>query len=111
MLQGVSSQELAGKNTIAQAEQINPNAKKNPYADVDKNLLIDETNISNEAFTLYQKDLDIKKFTKLALSDPDDTSHNVLVADKVFNARDDRFDDKVVEDIFNNRMFLKDLLG
>ena len=84
---------------------------KNPYADVDKNLLIDETSISNEAFNLYQKDLDIRKFTSLALSDPENMSHNALVAERVFAANDEAFENSIIESLFNNKMFLNDLFG
>lgn len=108
MLNGISAQELANKNLVQEAEQIKNN-KKNPYADIDKNLLIDETSISNEAVALYQRDLDVKKFTKLALSDPDDNSHNAITAEKVFNAHDEKFDNKVLDGIFDSRGFWKDI--
>lgn len=111
MLNGISAQELANKNLIQQSDQIQANKKKNPYADIDRNLLIDETSISKEAVNLYQKDLDIKKFTSLALSDPQDTSHNSLVANTVFNGGDESFDERIIEDIFNNKSFLRDLLA
>ncbi len=111
MLKGVSAHELANKNLVQQTEQVQGANKKNPYEDIDKNLLIDETNISTEAVELYQKDLDIKKFTNLALSNPEDVSHNVLVAENVFSAKDEKFDDNIIEDIFNNRTFLNDLFN
>lgn len=112
MLKGVSAQEIANKNLIQQTdiEKIQTK-KKNPYADIDKNLLIDETSISKEALALYQKDLDIKKFTSLALSDPEDKGHNALVAQNVFSANDQNFDNKIIEGIFDNQNFIKDLLG
>lgn len=110
MLNGISSQELAKKSLVQDTEGIITD-KKNPYANIDKNLFIDETNISNEAVRLYQRDLDIKKFTKLALSDPDNVSHNSLVAEKVFNGNDKDFNNKVLEGIFDNNSFWKDLLA
>lgn len=112
MLKGVSNHDVNGQNLIQQNEiektKLN---KKNPYANVDKNLLIDETNISNEAMDMYQRDLDIKRFSALAMSDPEDLSHNLLVAQNVFGAQDTSFDNKIFEGIFNNKVFLKDLLG
>ena len=110
MLKGISAQELANKNLVQDAEQVKNN-KKIPYADIDRNLLIDETNISNEALRLYQRDLDIKKFTKLAMSDPDDTSHNSIAAEKIFNTNDNNFENKIVEGIFDSKAFWKDLLA
>lgn len=112
MLKGLSGQDLVNKNLIQSGNVDKLSlASKNPYSNVDKNLLIDETSISNEALDLYQRDLDIKKFASLALSDPDDLSHNALVAQNVFNFEDSDFDSKVIEGIFNNKTFLEDLLG
>ena len=112
MLNGISAQELANKNLVQETdiEKIQ-NKNKNPYAEIDKTLLIDESNISKEAIKLYQRDLEVKKFTNLALSNPEDTSHNKLVMEKVFQADDGEFSEKVIEGMFNNRNFLKDLLG
>ena len=112
MLNGISAQELANKNLVQETdiEKIQ-NKNKNPYAEIDKTLLIDESNISKEAIKLYQRDLEVKKFTNLSLSDPEDTSHNKLVMEKVFQADDGEFSEKVIEGMFNNRNFLKDLLG
>lgn len=112
MLKGISnhdvnSQSLAQQNEI---EKIKLN-KNNPYANVDKNLLIDETSISSEALDMYQRDLDIKRFSALAMSDPEDLSHNLLVAQNVFGAEDTSFENKIFEDIFNNQVFLKDLFS
>ena len=112
MLNRLSGQDLINKNLIqnSNVEKLSID-KKNPYADVDKNLLIDETNISNEALTLYQKDLDIKKFTSLAMSNPEDLSHNSLVLQNVFGIQDETFENTLIEGIFNNNTFLKDLFG
>ena len=112
MLNGISAQELANKNLVQETdiEKIQ-NKNKNPYAEIDKTLLIDESIISKEAIKLYQRDLEVKKFTNLALSNPEDTSHNKLVMEKVFQADDGEFSEKVIEGMFNNRNFLKDLLG
>ena len=48
------------------------NPIKNPYEKIDRNLLIDETAISNEAVNLYQKEQDVKQFSALAMSNPED---------------------------------------
>lgn len=52
MLKGLSGQDLINQNLIQgnNVEKLT-SAKKNPYADIDKNLLIDETSISNEQST------------------------------------------------------------
>lgn len=112
MLKGLSSQDLINQNLIQNnnVEKLNP-SKKNPYSEIDKGLLIDETSISNEAIKLYQKDIDIRKFSSLAMSDPENMSHNKLVAQNVFNSQDTSFENKVIEGIFNNKSFLQDLFG
>ncbi len=112
MLNKLSAQDLTNKGLMQSSniERVNFD-KKNPYAAIDKKLLIDESSISGEAMNLYQKDLDIKKFTSLALSDPDNLSHNSLVAENVFALQDDDFENKIIEGIFNNRNFLNDLFG
>lgn|SRR5574344_1097488 len=112
MLKGLSGQDLINQSLIQtnQSDKISL-GNKNPYADVDKNLLIDESDISSDAISMYQKDLDIKKFTNLALSDSDNMNHNSLVAENVFNSGDSDFESKVIEGIFNNKTFLQDLFG
>ena len=65
-----------------------------------KNLL---KTLSERALNLYQKRTDIKNFTKLALSNPEDLSHNELVKEKELDEYDLLFD------LTNNEEFLKDL--
>lgn len=112
MLNRLSSQDLINQNLI-QSNELEKTSlgKRNPYADIDKNLLVDESDISREALNLYQKDLDIKKFTKLALSDSENLDCNNLVMQNVFLAQDDSFDNKIIEGIFSNKTFLQDLFG
>ncbi len=112
MLKGLSSQDLINKSLIQQndVEKVSL-TKKNPYTNIDKNLLIDETSISNEAMKLYERDVDIKKFTTLALSDSENLSHNSLVVQNVFNISDENFENKIIEGIFDNKNFLRDLFG
>ncbi len=112
MLNRLSGQDLINKNLVQSGEiEKTVLGRGNPYSNIDKNLLVDETDISNEALNLYQRDLDIRKFTSLALSDPANNDCNLLVMENVFNAQDDVFDNKVIEGIFSNKTFLKDLFG
>lgn len=112
MLNRLSGQDLINRNLVQSGEvEKTTLSQNNPYANVDKNLLIDETDISKEAFNLYQKDLDIKKFTALAMSDPMNQDCNTLVMENVFSSLDDSFNDKIIEGIFSNKTFLKDIFG
>lgn len=65
-----------------------------------KNLL---KNLSEHALNLYQRKTDIKNFTKLALSDPKDLTHNDLVKEKELDEYD------ILFDLTDNEDFLKDL--
>ena len=113
MLNRLSGQDIINKNLLQQGNGVEKLSigTKNPYSDIDRNLLIDETSISNEALTLYQKDLDIKKFTSLAMSDIENMDCNSLVAENVFYKMDSSFENKIIEGIFNNKLFLEDIFG
>ena len=65
-----------------------------------KNLL---KRLSQQALNLYQKKTDIKNFTKLALSNPEDTSHNDLIKEKELDEYD------ILFDLSKSEEFLKDL--
>jgi len=73
---------------------------ESPFCDDKKNIL---KRLSQQALNLYQKKTDIKNFTKLALSNPENTSHNDLVKEKELDEYDLLFD------LSNNDEFLKDL--
>jgi len=66
--------------------------------------------LTKTAVDLYEHKSDVKKFTKLALSNPENTSHNKLV-DALFthgivSVNED--DEKLLE-LSDNKRFLKDL--
>lgn len=86
-------------------------AKKNPFEKTDSSYLIDEMNISTDAVKMYQRDKDIKQFSKLALSDPNDTSHNSKVAEQIENGQIQFGDKDVVNSLFSNSSFMQELFG
>lgn len=104
----ISSSQLSQSAGVDSAALL---GKKNPYNKVDSNYLIDELDISDNAIKLYQRDLDLKKFTSLTLSDPEDISHDQIVASQIENGVIQFNDNDVVEGLFNNPKFLKDLAG
>ncbi len=65
--------------------------------------------LSKHALKLYEKQTDIKNFTKLVLSDPENTSHNQMV-ENLFSkgVRDPLENDKIAE-LAENSKLLKDL--
>lgn len=85
------------------------NPINNPYKNIDKSLLIDETAISDEAVNLYQKEQDVKKFNVLAMSDPEDLSHEEIIANLFGNGVSDPLSDDTIEELSSNQKLLNDL--
>ncbi len=85
------------------------NPIKNPYEKIDRNLLIDETAISNEAVNLYQKEQDVKQFSALAMSNPEDLSHEQIIANLFEKGVSDLFSNESISELSNNQKLLNDL--
>jgi len=85
------------------------NPINNPYKNIDRNLLIDETAISSEAINLYQKEQDVKKFSTLAMSDPENMSQEDIVAGLFDKGVSDPFSDEALEGLSTNNRLLNDL--
>lgn len=85
------------------------NPVNNPYKNIDKSLLIDETAISDEAVNLYEREQDIRKFNALAMSDPQDLSHEEIIATLFNNGASDPLSDEVLEELSGNQQLLDDL--
>jgi len=65
--------------------------------------------LSENALKLYEKTSDIKKFTKLALSNPEDASHNRMVNKLLGNDIIDPLDEEHLRGLVGNDNFLRDL--
>lgn len=85
------------------------NPINNPYKNTDKSLLIDETAVSDEALNLYQKEQDINKFNTIAMSDPQDLSHEEIIAGLFNSGVSDPFSEEMVEELANNQKLMDDL--
>lgn len=72
---------------------------------------IDETQISNEALNLYEKEQDVKKFASLALSDDSDLSHMALMEEAFAGGVKSPFTDDVLESLLDNQKLLDDING
>jgi len=66
--------------------------------------------MSRRALDLYERKTDINNFTRLALSNPENDSHNKIV-DKLFGEEGviDPFEDEKLFALSENERFLKDL--
>lgn len=85
------------------------NPIKNPYEKVDKNLFVDETAISNEAVNLYQREQDVKQFNALAMSNPEDLSHEQIIANLFDKGGVDLFSGDTISALASNQKLLGDL--
>lgn len=65
--------------------------------------------LSKHALNLYERKTDINNFTQLALSNPENKSHDAIV-DKLFKKGVvDPFSDDAIFDLSDNERFLRDL--
>ncbi len=117
MLNSVNSlNDLNDELNISQTDKqlggisgVSTNPINNPYNNDNKNYLIDETAISNEAVNLYQKEQDVKQFTNLATSDPTDLSHEQIISNLFGNGVSDLFSNETFSELANNQNLLNDL--
>ncbi|MBQ7764547.1 hypothetical protein IJ384_04165 [bacterium] len=100
--------QLERQNNVINLAGIRANAQKSAYA-LNNNPYVDKSEISANAIELFQKDCDINKFNKIALSDSDDFSHldrmNELFSEGVIDA----FEDDVLSSLVTNSKLWDDL--
>ena len=97
--------QLSASNII-NLNSIQTSLKKSGYT---TNPCIDKTEISSDAMKLFQRDLDINKFTKILMDEKDDISYlekmNELFKDGVL----DPFNDDAIKSLVTNSKLLDDL--
>ena len=74
---------------------------KNPY--------VDKTEISANAMQLFQKDLDIRKFSKIASQNPEDISYLEQMQELFSQGVVDPFEDDVLSELAGNLKLWDDL--
>lgn len=79
------------------------------YENDQNGLFVDESNISDAAIKLYERERDVQKFTKLALSDADDRSADALVISKAFDGDISIDDDDAIFSLLSNEDFLNEI--
>ena len=79
---------------------------KNGYAN---NPYVDKTEISANAMQLFQKDLDIKKFAKIAAENPEDLSYLEKMQELFSEGVVDPYEDEVLADLVTNSKLWDDL--
>ena len=93
-------------NNVVNLAQIRSAFQKNGYA---SNPYVDKTEISSNAMQLFQRDLDINKFTKLATSDPEDKSYINQVKELFDEGVIDVYEDDVFAELVNNPKLWDDI--
>ena len=100
--------QLEKQSNIVNLAALRANASRNAYT-TNSNPYVDKTEISSSAIELFQRDCDINKFNKIAMSDSQDLSHldrmNELFAQGVV----DVFEDDVLTNLINNPKLWNDL--
>lgn len=104
---------LNGQNGISSVVT-NPIGNKNPYNKETKFNLVDVSDISMDAVKIFQREQDVKEFTKLALAGMDDEeTYNQQVEELFSKGVFDPFmvddTDTLAQDLANNEEFLKDI--
>lgn len=98
------------------AQKLNLEKKKHSSAainplDVDfegrESVFLDK--LTRTAVNMYERKCDIKNFTKLALSDPENDSHNKIMDELFAKGVIDPSEDEKLLELSDNTRFLKDL--
>ena len=100
--------QLEKQGNILDLAKIRANAQRSAYS-ANNNPYVDKTEISANAIELFQRDCDINKFNKIAMSDMNDFYHlermNELFAEGVV----DVFEDDVFSSLSSNQKLWDDL--
>ena len=100
--------QLERQNNIVNLALLRANAQKSSYVNNDK-VYVDRSEISSNAIELFQKDCDIKKFNKIAMSDADDLSHLDRMKELFAEGIVDVYEDDVISELVTNSKLLNDL--
>lgn len=96
------AQQLKSQNT----QQTGYHAMSSP---MEKNKSSFLKNLSFNALNLYERKSDIKNFTRLVMSNPENDSHNKIVDELFSNGVKDPFNEDSLFALSENERFLKDL--
>lgn len=79
---------------------------KNNSTKNSKNEFVDETDISSLAMKLYERDKDISKFTKLALTEMTADENNAMMKD-LFNIASQMREDELADSLLEDERFIQ----
>lgn len=100
--------QLDKQNNIINLAAIRANSQKTAYS-LNNNPYVDKSEISANAIELFQRDCDINKFNKIAMSDSDDFSHLDRMQELFSQGVIDVFEDDVLSSLAQNAKLWNDL--
>ena len=100
--------QLGNQSNVINLAALRANAQKNAYA-INNNPYVDKSEISTNAIELFQRDCDINKFNKIALSDSDDFSHLDRMQELFSEGVIDVFEDDILSRLADNSKLWDDL--
>lgn len=101
-----------GANSVEQnqsLDRIRGYGVTNPFLEDDNNFFIDESRISNEALQKYQREIDIKDFSKM-LTNLEQKDSDALVIQQAFDGQLSIDNDEILSNLLNSKEFLNDLM-
>ena len=109
MFNNINDNNLLNLNTannVVQLANIRSNLQKSGY---NNNPYVDKTEISANAMKLFQKDLDIQKFSRIASANPEDLSYMERMQEIFSEGVVDPFEEDVLSDLVTNSKLWDDL--
>ena len=100
--------QLDKQSNIINLAALRANAQKSAYS-VNNNPYVDKTEISANAIEMFQRDCDINKFNKIAMSDSEDFSHLERMQELFSEGIVDVFEDDVLSNLVTNSKLWDDL--
>ena len=100
--------QLDKQSNIINLAALRANAQKSAYS-VNNNPYVDKTEISANAIEMFQRDCDINKFNKIAMSDSEDFSHLERMQELFSEGVVDVFEDDVLSNLVTNPKLWDDL--
>ena len=100
--------QLDKQNNIVNLAALRANAQKSAYS-INSNPYVDKTEISANAIEMFQRDCDINKFNKIAMSDSEDFSHLERMQELFSEGVIDVFEDDILSNLVTNSKLWDDL--
>ena len=109
MLDKIQGNQADSVSQSASLDRIKEIELKNHYGANDINYIVDESEISDEAYRKYERENDIKHFSKI-LMETDEQEATELVLKKAFDGTISINDTDIISDLVNNSDLLNDII-